>query len=286
MHVIYFGPYQGKRKIQNKIIEEYEKLDDKSIIKKIITKPVENLKHPDIDYHAWVKVKLNGKWYNADPTFDANYIRNGLQPTHALKTDKECEKEKKLYNPGPKCDTTFSKKDINRIFSRNNIYIGNLKIPNTKDIKGFFKEIVYEFKYLNYSIKRSFDGFKEKIFSRFKRTKALPEGRDNTSNSVYDNFYNEFEQECGYTIQELLNMGCSSGELKYFMQKYDGKTGERNDRKKRVNDWIQKNSSRNAYKKFENKLHPDIGEKSPNINQTNSLSLTLDGKESSPRMER
>lgn len=286
MLVIFLGPIQGERKLQNKIIEKYEKLNNNSIIKKVLEKPIEKLKNPKIDYHAWVKTKLNGKWYNADPTWDADYIRNGLEPTHALKTDEECKLENKLYNPGPKCDTLFSQKDINKIFSRNNIYIGNLKIPNMKDIKGFFKEATYEFAFYNDLFKRSFKAFTEKLFSYLKKTKALPAGKDDSSSFSIREFYDEFEQECGYTTQELLKMGCNLQEIRYFIQKYDGKTGERIDRKKRVDDWIQKNSSINAHKKFEDELRYNIGEVEPDKNQKESMSLIPDSKDSRSMIDR
>ena len=149
MLVIYHGPIQGERKFQKMIIEKYEKLDDKLLLKKMLKNKIDLLKKPDVSYHAWVKVKLNNKWYNADPTWDADYVRNGLEPTHVLKTDEQCLKDKKLYNPGPECNTVFPEKRINKLFSRNNKYIGNLKIPNIKDIKGFFKEFIGELKYVN-----------------------------------------------------------------------------------------------------------------------------------------
>ncbi len=91
------GPIVGERKIQNKIISGYEKLPEKSYFRKILKKPIEKLKNPKLEYHAWTKVKIDNIWYNADPTWDADYIRNGLEPCNALKTDEEC-KSYKYYN--------------------------------------------------------------------------------------------------------------------------------------------------------------------------------------------
>ena len=39
------------------------------------------------EYHAWVRVKIDGKWYNADPTWDANHV-NG-EYGYCLKSDKD-----------------------------------------------------------------------------------------------------------------------------------------------------------------------------------------------------
>ena len=245
---IYHGPIQGERKIQNMIIEKYDKLDEKSVLKKIIKDKIEKLKHPNVDYHAWVKVNLNGKWYNADPTWDADYVRNGLEPTNALKTDKECKKDKKLYNPGPVCNTVFPEKSINKLFSRNNIYIGNFKILNIKDLKGFFNDTIDEFKYINNLLKRSFKGFTESLLLPFKKTKALPEG-------LNDEKYNkEFEQECGYTIDELRKMGISKKQIDKLLDKYDSMTGERLDRKKIVEEYIRKKQEKNKHTVFLNNL--------------------------------
>lgn len=52
------------------------------------------------EYHAWVKVQLDdGKWYNCDPTWDANKV--GKKYEFCLKADKDFpyHKEDKKYNP-------------------------------------------------------------------------------------------------------------------------------------------------------------------------------------------
>ena len=52
------------------------------------------------EYHAWVKVQLDdGKWYNCDPTWDANKV--GKKYEYCLKNDKNFpdHTEDKSYNP-------------------------------------------------------------------------------------------------------------------------------------------------------------------------------------------
>ena len=258
---IYHGPIQGDKKNKNMIIEKYEKLDEKSLFKKIIGDKIDILKYPNVDYHAWVKVNLNGKWYNADPTWDADYVRNGLEPVHALKTDKQCLKDNKLYNPGPECNTEFPEKIINRLFLRNNKYIGNLKIPNIKDVRGFFKELKWEFKYINDVLKRSAKGITE----AFKNRKALPEG-------FIDEEYNkEFEQECGYTIDELRKMGISEKQIDNLIAKYDSMTGERLDRKKIVEEYIQKMQRKDGHKNFLNDLKVNVSTNMKEFDNTKPL---------------
>lgn len=48
------------------------------------------------EYHAWNKVKINGVWYNCDPTWDRDDIINGRTPKYALISD---EVFKKLGRP-------------------------------------------------------------------------------------------------------------------------------------------------------------------------------------------
>lgn len=244
------------------IIEKYEKLDERSVLKKIIGDKIEILKLPSADYHAWVKVKLNGKWYNADPTWDADYVRNGLEPVHALKTDKQCLKDNKLYNPGPECNTVFPEKSINKLFSRNNKYIGNLKIPNIQDVKGIFKELKFSLKYTKDSLKRSFKGLTETLSSAFKNTKALPEGFSD------EEFDKEFEQECGYTIDDLRKMGIPEDQIDKFLAKYDSMTGDRLDRKKIVEEYIKKRQTENGHNIFLNDLKVDVSTNKKELDST------------------
>lgn len=52
-------------------------------------------------YHAWIRAKINGKWYNADPTWDLGKV--GIKPyTYCMKSDAEFSKNHRVdasYNP-------------------------------------------------------------------------------------------------------------------------------------------------------------------------------------------
>jgi hypothetical protein len=51
------------------------------------------------EYHAWVRVKIDGEWYNADPTWDANHVKGKYG--YCLKSDAEFDGHTidRNYNP-------------------------------------------------------------------------------------------------------------------------------------------------------------------------------------------
>lgn len=59
----------------------------------------------EIEYHAWVRVKIDGKWYNADPTWDANHVKGKYG--YCLKSDKDFDGHilDQEYNPSYKRDS-------------------------------------------------------------------------------------------------------------------------------------------------------------------------------------
>lgn len=64
----------------------------------------------DNDTHAYNIVKINGNWYNADLTWDYEYIRNKTSPKYCLKSDKDFKKTSKDNKPShtPKENLEFS----------------------------------------------------------------------------------------------------------------------------------------------------------------------------------
>lgn len=66
------------------------------------------------EYHAWVRVKIDGKWYNADPTWDANHIKG--QYGYCLKSDAEFDGHflDKNYCP------TYKRNSKDEVISSNN----------------------------------------------------------------------------------------------------------------------------------------------------------------------
>lgn len=70
------------------------------------------------EYHAWNKVRINGQWYNVDPTWDRSYILNDVVPNYAFLSDATLKKlgrptVKHLKNP---CDKDMDLKEKGKIF--------------------------------------------------------------------------------------------------------------------------------------------------------------------------
>ena len=143
-----------------------------------------------IDAHAWNKVKLDGKWYNVDITYDALDVRLGRNPQNCLKTDREIrlEDRKKCFE-GPKCVTKVSEEEIAKLFNPQARYIKNIKIPELKDIKAMLEYTIEDTVDMIGEIRKKFINLKEKVnefFSR-KRTSLLEtpndDGDDSENNS-------------------------------------------------------------------------------------------------------
>ena len=72
------------------------------------------------EYHAWVKVKINGVWYNCDPTWD-NDIADGRIPKFCLLSDKTISTctpgitRKEIE--GPECSIDYPREEIEEEFS-------------------------------------------------------------------------------------------------------------------------------------------------------------------------
>ena len=172
------------------------------------------MKNPDIDYHAWTKVKIDGEWYNADPTWDADRIRFGLIPTNALKTDKQCQADEKYDNPGPECNVEFPQKEIGKLFG-NNKYIGNFKVPNSKDIIGNVKLMADTLVYLGKLIKSSLTGVKEVFGAHsFNKKKALPPAKNDENIRIDENVQSAKKEvpswhlsRWGLTPKDIMNKG-------------------------------------------------------------------------------
>lgn len=112
--------------------------------------------------HAWNKVKLDGQWYNVDPTWDANDIRQGITPTSCLKTDAEIIKnDKKMSFAGPECNTRMKQGEIAKLFGDNSIYIGNIKIISPSEIG---KKVVQGFEAVRKQARKISDRINETLF--------------------------------------------------------------------------------------------------------------------------
>lgn len=131
-------------------------------------------------YHAWNKVKLDGKWYNVDATWDSTRIRLGQTPTNCLKTDEEIKKKsQKVEFEGPECVTPVSAVEIDKMFDSKHLYLGNFKLPNSKDIIAQVKLTGEVYKETGTFLKNMAIALKEKITGVFKSDKQLRLGSPN-----------------------------------------------------------------------------------------------------------
>lgn len=74
------------------------------------------------EYHAWNKVKLDGVWYNCDPTWDKCCINERSVPLYALRSDDDY---KKIGRPltdknGPECSVTMIEEKKQEVFPGRN----------------------------------------------------------------------------------------------------------------------------------------------------------------------
>lgn len=83
--------------------------------------------------HAWNQIKIDGKWYNLDLTWDRELLMLGCPARWLLKSDKEFKNHEKFipyaHQKIEKCETSIKKKDINK-------YV----IHGFKNMKGIFKK--------------------------------------------------------------------------------------------------------------------------------------------------
>lgn len=144
----------------------------------------ENGKKLFYEGHAWNKVKLDGKWYNVDATWDANEIRNGKNPKNVFKSDKSIESDKKIFYTPQKieCLNDLDNKEVDEIFNGKHLWIGSRKIPSFRDILGTAKQLAEGYKDLGSLMYRFGSKAKDKIFPRKKEVKLLDEPKK-TENS-------------------------------------------------------------------------------------------------------
>lgn len=71
--------------------------------------------------HAWNQVQIDGKWYNTDPTWDAEYYQNYRKYKYMLLNDKDFEKSHGNYSilrtmTYHKCKSKFDYSKIKGLF--------------------------------------------------------------------------------------------------------------------------------------------------------------------------
>lgn len=162
----------------------------RNIFRKIIEKHLKAL-------HAWNRVKIDGEWYNCDATWDRYYIAKGKIPLNALKSTKKCEINGKYCKGGPECKRDFPKKELKKAFKK--VYE---KHETKIAAKNIFRKIT----------KKVMDMY-AKILSL--KTSTVDNGLDFEKSIINNKKEREkFEQDAGFTINELMRMGFSVNDIK------------------------------------------------------------------------
>ena len=111
---------------------------------------------PDFEgNHAWNQVFLDGKWYHCDITNDADFIKEGLEPLHFLKSDADCTRLTKYPPIEPekfkKCDESLSKEETDELILGYRDYILEEITPKEKPVSkkpGFIQSILQKLNFL------------------------------------------------------------------------------------------------------------------------------------------
>ena len=80
--------------------------------------------------HAWIKVKIDGKWYHCDPTWDAeNYYYKENEMKYCLLSDEEMNNDdiKREQVTGPECISVFPEEKRKKLFIDNESAMDKLK---------------------------------------------------------------------------------------------------------------------------------------------------------------
>ena len=177
--------------------------------------------------HAWNQVEIDeGKWIEVDSTWDHNH------GTDYIGTDKQkfCKEHgRTIYSPLAIINTEehiVSELDLNGFIN------SELGLPSNYS---YSKE--EQVKLIELIETRDID--RKDIKTQLEKTL---ESRDFRIKSEQ-----EFEQECGYSIDDLKNLGFPNDEIIKMECKFNGRTGERLDRKAIVEQKISQKNLPKAY---------------------------------------
>lgn len=208
------------REINPKDIDKYKKFD---------LYKTDDGKHYIVEGHAWNKVKLDGKWYNADVTWDSNDIRQGKSPKHCLKTDEEIQrKENKIDFLGLECITEVSDREIDTLFGNKHLYIGNRKIPNMRDMIAFTKEVGLVYVEVGTELVKCAKELKDKVKNMFLKNKTPLLNSKNSENNETPGTSNSWNLEnWGIDKKEFENKTRNISNSKNDINNYHTKDNER-----------------------------------------------------------
>ena len=204
------GPANKNLKKHENFLNYYNNLKEGSFTKRLLKNRAEkeNKKIEEIrrmNGHAWNRVKINGEWYNCDATWDRINIVTGRYPKNALKSSKEYEEKFGKYcNQGPECKRNFPDKELKSAFKK--VYEKHkTKIAPKNIIKEVTKKVIdmYAKILIPKPIRNKYQNSKED--KRLDFEKAIITNKKERE---------KFEQDAGFTINELMRMGFSVNDIK------------------------------------------------------------------------
>lgn len=170
------------------------------------------------EYHAWNKIKLDGVWYNVDPTWDATAMRLGSVPTHCLKSDEEIKKkDKKADFKGSECGISVEQIEVDKMFEPDRMYIGKYKVPSIRDITAGIRMIGDAYAEAGRDLKNTVISWTEKIADTFRKDKPKRLNASKAQNSNNQSKSNTWD---------LNNWGIDSSEFRKETQNITKSTNE------------------------------------------------------------
>lgn len=166
--------------------------------------------------HAWVKVNINGVWYNCDPTWDVDQLRRGDEPRYCLISDDTISKGQngevqRVEITGPECREDYSKDKIARTFDENHFFVGNLRIPKpTRQINRLRIVLLETADLVKYDISNLFKKFKkekpklnEGAFSTNEEDKKENSGQSNMDRYIVGAIHVDGKNEKKEKIEDI-----------------------------------------------------------------------------------
>ena len=160
--------------------------------------------------HAWNKVKLDGKWFNVDLTFDTVALRNGQIPEHCLKSDQEIQTgDSKTNFGGSECNTFYDPNSLQDLFEVAARYPKTRLQANLEKMRDNVVEYIYKGKKAIVEMPTKITDFIQRI--RGQDVKLLEEVNPQTEErkeevaswdlSNWDIYKNEFNKETKQIIE-------------------------------------------------------------------------------------
>ena len=136
--------------------------------------------------HGWVKVKIDGIWYNCDPTWDAPQIVRGNATKYCLISDERISKGAKgrterVEISGQECKDNYPEDRLMKAFDRNHVHFGRVKVKKPTAV---VREFLLDLKDGSKDIKRDMSRFLQKLKPQKRKQLSSGTGEKLTENAI------------------------------------------------------------------------------------------------------